>query len=163
MRIILKDFLKGILLGLLFLPLEFFLLSSVTQPVQAQDLREEIRSQVSDPRDIRGAVPCEIDPREGCARPIPRESAAPQPSVQPSAQPSAPPQPSPEPSPPGPSVPPGVSPSPGVFPSPAVGGPEPSPEEEECEECEEAEEKVIIIEVERPKVLGLPYTGSGKW
>lgn len=160
MKLILKDFFKGIFLGMLLLPLEFSLLA---QPVKAQGgLREQIRSQIFDPRDIRGDQPCE-EGREGCGRPIPTHRPSPGPS-QPSPEPQSSPEP-PGPQPP-PSASPEASPSPGPSPLPGVGG----PSDEECgEKCEEDEEEKIVekvietvkvIEVGGPQIVGLSYTGS---
>lgn len=101
MKIILKEFLKGMLVGLLFLPLEIALFSIQVEPVKAQeDLRDTIRSQITDPRDSRDR-PCEDDPRKSCARPIPTHRPSPEPtgSPQPSESPGPSVQPSPSPSP----------------------------------------------------------------
>jgi len=156
MKLILKNFLKGLFLGMLLLPLEFALLSMTSRPVKAVDLREEIRSQITDPRDIRGDAPCE-DGRETCGRPTPthRPSPEPQPSVGPSPGPSVGPSPQPSPQ---------VSPSPGASPSPSPGVGGNGGDDDECEECEDEEvvEKIIEKEtiIEKAPVLGLSYTGS---
>ena len=173
---ILTDFLKGIFIGILVLPAELLFLS-VYHPVLAQEnLGDQIRSQVSDPRDIRSTAPdprdtvtqpCEIDPREGCARPVPRPSeqppaSAPAQSTAPSSAPSAAPSTGPQ-----------VSPSPAASavpsPSSGIGGPS-SPQPSSCPECEEEEgeggtttNNYYYYETKGPQVLGLSYTGSGKW
>jgi hypothetical protein len=112
MRLSLRYFIKGMLIGLLLLPLEFTFLSFSFNPVHAQDsnLREEIRSETVDIRDELRDMPCEEDGRESCARsPYPRPShrepcidgicRSPQPSFQPSPGPSDQPGVSPSPSP----------------------------------------------------------------
>lgn len=174
MNIYLKSFLKGIVIGMLFLPLEFAVLSLEVRRVQAQDLREIIRSQVSDLRDR----PCDEDPRQSCSRPIPTHR--PEPTPEPSGQPTPTPTPIP-----------GVTPTPGISPSPtptATPGTGGNGEcecckdcgdcscdcgdcscdcEDDCDDCGDNKLEVIIKDERTgtggPQVLGLSYTGSGNW
>lgn len=164
-----KNFIKGLLIGMLFLPLEFAVLSLEIRSAQAQNLGDEIRSQVSDLRNR----PCYDDPRQPCSnRLIPTHRPEPTPQETPTPPPNGP-----SPTPPLPSATPVVSPSPGVTPTPTppIGGNgEECDDDKECcddddcdddcdgDDCGDHEVRVIIEDKRGggPQVLGLSYTGS---
>lgn len=153
------------LIGLFFLPFEYALVSYKASPVLAQenlqdslrstanDLREQIRSSVQDPRETIREQPCSDDPRSTCARPIPTHRPSPTPppsgSPQPSPSPTPPPSPSPTPQP---------SPSPGNGGTGGNGGDNDEVCTHNCEGTQVSDNGGIA-----PQVLGLSYTGSGKW
>lgn len=156
MKIIYKDFLKGMLAGMFFLSLKFSLAYFGAGFVYAEDirteLRDEIRSQVQDLRDS-AKRPCEDDPRESCARPIPSRPPhrSPEPSSSPQQSPSLAPTPIPS-----PVIAPSPSPSPGVGGNgchDCGGGDDDKEDDSKTESTEEAK-------VKAPQVLGLSYTGS---
>jgi len=147
MKKILLAFIKGIIIGLVLLPIEFSLLYALNHKVYAfdwPDLRGEdsIRGE-NDPRDLRD------EENRGCCSRNDEE--------EPTPGPSQPPGPS---EPPGPTTPPGPTQSPGPQPtsSPGVGGVTTETITEKVTEKETITEYVTVEKA--PAVKGLSFTSS---
>jgi hypothetical protein len=155
---LIKSFLKGILIGLLFLPLQFFLFFN-TDLVKAQDLREELRSQAELLREeIRGEIPCADGSSESCSRSTPERPEHREPCG--GCLPSTPPQPSPSTG-PGPSIQPTPQPSSQPGPSTSgVGGNSGGTSENGNDETSNTTTSESAGGVSSAQVLGLSYTSS---